>query len=99
MFPIDWPALLVAGCMFFAGTGVIHFTRSQYNRRQARILIWLAVPLFTVCALYLYAALTWPAIETMRFLARWGFAMIGILSGIILHVTAYVQRGQRGRRS
>lgn len=96
---LDWFALCVSGCMFFAGTGIVHFTRSQYNRWQARILIWLAIPLFTVGVLYLYAAFTWPAIETMRFLARWGFVMIGFLSGIILHITAYIQRGQYGRRS
>lgn len=96
---MDWFALFVALCMLFAGTGVLAFARSQYNRWQARIVVWLAIPFFTVALLYFHAAFVFPEIEVMRFLARWGFILLGISFGFVLHVTAFIQRGHDGRRS
>ncbi len=96
---MDGFALVVAGCMVFAGTGVIAFAHSQDNRWLARIIVWLAIPFFTVALLYFHAAFILPEIEVMRFLARWGFILLGASFGAVMHITAYLQRGHDGRRS
>lgn len=96
---MDMFALAVALCMVFAGTGVIAFTRSQINRWLARIIVWLAVPFFTVALLYFHAAFILPEIEVMRFLARAGFILLGASIGLVMHITAYLQRGHDGSGS
>ncbi len=96
---MDMFALVVALCMVFAGSGVIAFTRSQYNRWQARILVWLSIPFFTVALLYFHAAFAFPEIEVMRFLARWGFILLGASCGLVMHMTAFIQRGHYVRRA
>jgi len=96
---MDMFALGVALCNVFAGSGVIAYARSQDNRWQAQVIVWLSIPFFTVALLYFHAAFVLPEIEVMRFLARWGFILLGASFGLVMHITAYLQRGHDGRRS
>ena len=91
---MDMFAFGVALFMVFAGSGVIAYARSQDNRWQARVIVWLSIPFFPVALLYFHAAFVLPEIEVMRFLARWGFILLVASCGVVMYMTAYIQRGQ-----
>lgn len=94
---MDFSALVVAAAFLFDAIGWILFARSQSDRRQGRVLIWLALPRIIGAIVYLLAAIIVPPITDMRVYARIGFIVVGISTGVVLLLLSIVQRGRDGR--
>ena len=94
---IDYFALLVALSFLLAVIGWVMFANSQRGRRQAAVLIWLAVPFLFGFFWYLYATFVVPPITLMKIYARFGFMAISGTTGIILIALSLAQRGKNGR--
>lgn len=94
---MDFGALAVSGAFLFDAIGWILFARSQSDRRQGRVLAWMALPRVVGGIVYLLAAIIIPPITDMRIYARLGFIVVGISTGLVLLLLCVVQRGRDGR--
>jgi uncharacterized membrane protein len=88
---------LVAVTYFLAGIACIYYSVTRGRKRGRALFGWLAIPSFTIVALYLYFIYYHIAADQRSSPAQLAFIFFGLLFAIVVFIVAYT--GSRDERS